>query len=82
MKLRAITRQALEQLSRELLGYAIHKLGKSIGVTLFVFDFGDRGNCAYISNSNRDDMIGVVKEWLAREEAGLATDPPGPRGEG
>lgn len=75
-----ITRTALEQLSRELIGYAIHKLGKRIGVTLFVFELGDRGNCAYISNADRDDMIGVIREWLARQEAGLATDPPGPRG--
>ena len=77
-----ITRYALERLSRELIGYAIHKLGKHVGVTLFVFEFGDRGNAAYISNADRADMIAVVKEWLAREEAGLVTDPPGPRAQG
>lgn len=24
-------------------------------------------------------MIGAVKEWLARQEAGITTDPPGPK---
>ena len=75
------SRSAIEQLARELIGYAVHKLGKRVGVTLFVFEFGDRSSCAYISNADREDMIGVVKEWLARMEAGLSTDPPGPRGE-
>ena len=76
-----ITRLALEQLSRDLIGYSMHKLGRRIGLALFVFEFGDRGTLAYISNAQRADMVAVVKEWLAREEAGLTTDPTGPRGE-
>lgn len=36
---------------------------------------------AYISNAGRGDMNDVVKEGLAREEAGLTTDPAGPRGD-
>lgn len=76
-----ISRRVLERLSRELIGYAIHKLGPRVGLTVFVFEFGDRGNCAYISNCNQGDMVGVVKEWIIRVESGLATDPVGPRGE-
>jgi hypothetical protein len=74
-----ITRAVLEHLSRELIGYAIHKLGKRIGITLFVFEFGDLKNFAYISNADRATMIDAVKEWLALQEAGLTTDPTGPR---
>lgn len=77
-----ITRQILERLGRELIGYAIHKLGTTVGVALFVFEFGDKANLAYISNADRAGMIAAVKEWLARVEAGLDTDPPGPRAVG
>lgn len=77
-----LTREVLERLSRELVGYAVHKLGPTIGIVLFVFEFGDRGNLAYISNAHRPDMIAAVKEWLARQEVGLTTDPPGPRAKG
>lgn len=77
-----ISRQILERLGRELIGYAAHKLGPTIGVALFVFEFGDKGNLAYISNADRAGMIAAVKEWLARVEAGLDTDPPGPRAVG
>lgn len=76
-----IAREVLERLSRELIGYATHKLGK-VGITIFVFEFGDGGNFAYISNSDRAGMIATVKEWLARVESGLETDPPDPRAEG
>lgn len=74
-----IARAILERLARELIGYATHKLGQSIGVAIFVFEFGPTGNLAYISNADRDGMIKAVKEWLARVESGLDTDPPGPR---
>lgn len=75
-----IARAQLEQVSRELIGYLEHKFGRqTVGLALFVFEFGDRGNLAYISNSDRAGMIAAVKEWLGRVEAGLDTDPPGPR---
>jgi len=75
-----INREKLEHEARNVMGYLIHVFGKRIGITLFVFEFGDRGNLAYISNATREDMVATVKEWLAREEAGLTTDPQGPRG--
>lgn len=53
-----------------------------VGFVVFLFDFGgDGSNLAYISNGTRETMISAVREWLARQEAGLATDPPGPRGD-
>lgn len=47
-----------------------------IGFALFVFDFGDAGNLSYVSNAERPDMVKAVKEWLARQQAGIFTDPP------
>jgi hypothetical protein len=80
------TRAELEaenrRLAKLLEDYLAERHGKRVGFTLFVFEFGAKGNLAYISNAQREDMITAAKEWLARLEAGLNTDPPGPRAEG
>jgi len=39
------------------------------GFALFLFDFGEGGNLAYISNASRPTMIKAVEEWLARAKA-------------
>lgn len=39
------------------------------GLTLFAFDFGERGGLTYISNADRAGMIATVREWLNRQEA-------------
>lgn len=52
---------------------------QQVGFALFVFNFGEGGNIAYVSNSSREDMVSAVKEWLVKQEAGLTTDPPGPK---
>ena len=54
------------------------------GVTIFAFDFMEpdaksKGAIAYLSTAERADMINAMKEWLAYQEAGLTTDPPGDR---
>ncbi len=80
---RNLTRRELEASSRNIAGGMDRALterhGKRVGFVLMLFDFGAQGTLAYISNAERDGMIGAVKEWLARQEAGLATDPPGPK---
>lgn len=81
-----IGRKALEdfqrELARDLAARLAKAFGQPVGFTLFLFDFGARGNLSYISNADRADMINVVREWLARQDAGLTTDPPGDRTEG
>jgi len=44
--------------------------GKKWGFALLVFKFGqgDDHRCNYISNSNREDMIATMKEFIARNE--------------
>lgn len=78
-----------KRLERELQGImraldeTLHEIhGERIGVTLFVFELGKDGgsNVVYVSNANREDMIGTVKAWLARVEVGMTDDPPGPLG--
>lgn len=48
-----------------------------LGFALLIFEHGsvDGGRVNYISNSNRDDMIAAMREWLARAE-GRAHDAP------
>jgi len=52
-----------------------------VGFILMLFDFGQGGNLAYVSNGDRAGTIAALREWLARAEVGLVTDPPGPPGE-
>lgn len=41
------------------------------GIAVFLFDFGEGGGLAYISNGKREDCVKMLREWLAK------TDPQG-----
>jgi hypothetical protein len=43
---------------------------KKVGFVLLTAEFGkiDGGRVNYISNGERDDMIAMMKEWIARAE--------------
>lgn len=71
----AVTRKLLSKLGNDI--ETLRSAG--IGVTIFAFGF-EPGAIAYISTSNREDMIRAVKEWLSYQEAGLETEPRGERG--
>jgi len=45
-------------------------LPAGVGFAFLAFDFGARGNIAYFSNANREDMIRALEELLARWKAG------------
>lgn len=49
-----------------------------LGFALLIFEHGkiDGGRVNYISNSNRDDMLSAMREFIARNE-GRAHDAPG-----
>lgn len=78
-----ISRARLEAAAREALSLLQPMLtrlfGRRVGCTLFLFTY-DRGGTVYISTAVREDMIEIVKLWLAAQEAGLTTDPVGPKG--
>lgn len=44
-------------------------LPAGVGFSLIVFDFGEGGNLAYVSNANRSDMIRSLEELLAKWKA-------------
>ena len=43
-------------------------LPAGVGFTLFLFDFGPKGNVAYVSSAQRADVVKLVREWVEREE--------------
>ena len=74
-KLEAVTRAVAESIDETM----PEMLGERVGFVLMLSEFHEGGYLAYVSNVNRADMIKLVKEWLARAESGLMTDPQGPR---
>lgn len=82
----SIGRKVLDAACRELAAiikpHVVRLLGQSFGFTLFVFEYGTNKTIGYISSADRAGMIETVKVWLAKQEAGLYTDPSGPRAEG
>lgn len=44
-------------------------LPPGVGFMLFVFDFGEGGNIAYLSNAQRPDARKAIAEWLQRTGA-------------
>lgn len=77
MRLEAATRAVAQTIDSEVPDM-VGSMSR-IGFVVMLFEFGEGGFLAYASNANRDDMIKTVKEWLARAESGLMTDPPGAR---
>lgn len=47
---------------------------KKIAFCLLIANFGDieGGRVNYISNANRDDMLSLAKEWIARVEGAVS----------
>lgn len=39
------------------------------GFLLFVADYGQAGNLAYVASVDRNDAVRMVREWLARQGA-------------
>jgi hypothetical protein len=87
-----VTREQLMAKAREIAPgldlMLAEDLGERTGFMLFLFDFASRqpdgkhGNMAYISNAQRADIIALLDEIKGNLQAGLTTDPPGPRGVG
>ncbi len=44
-----------------------------VGFALFMFDFNEKGWMTYASNATREDMLEALKEFIAKEEAGIVT---------
>lgn len=76
-------RDLVQDVTKKLLGRLREDMDflkeHGIGVTIFAFTF-DPGAIAYISTSEREDMMRTLKEFVAYQEAGLTTEPRGERG--
>lgn len=61
-------RLVLEQQCRELATLLKERVPAGVGFALFIFDYGEKGNLAYVATAQRDDMRRAILEWLERTE--------------
>ncbi len=73
----AVTRKLLAQIGKDTLDFL---KAHGVGVTVFAFTF-EPGAIAYISTSERADMIRTLKEFVAYQDAGMTNEPRGDRGQ-
>lgn len=59
-------RTALEEKSREIGKIIGAALPNGVGFALLLFNFGEGGNLAWISNAQRDDMMLALAEFMER----------------
>jgi hypothetical protein len=63
-------RLRLEATCRRIAGVIASSLPRrmrgKVGFSLFLYDFGEVGNLAYVSNGNRGDVIKMLNEFLAK----------------
>jgi len=64
-------RVVLEQQCRAIADKLKPMLPAGVGFSLFLSDFGAKGNLAYVSTCDRKDMMRQVQSWLIKEGAGL-----------
>jgi hypothetical protein len=62
-------RLVLEQQCRDVGGVIARECPAGVGFALVMFDFGDCGSMAYVSNGQRDYMVRALRELLQRLEA-------------
>lgn len=64
-------RGRLEEKAREIGALIGAAVPSGVGFGLFIFDFGDGGHLAWISNAQRADMIKSIEELLGRLKGGM-----------
>ncbi|MDH2327681.1 hypothetical protein QCN27_12485 [Cereibacter sp. SYSU M97828] len=75
---RASMNQLAKRIDKELNG---SRKPRRVGFILLTAEFGhiDNGRVNYISNGEREDMIAMLREYLARVEGRYAEPPEGGR---
>lgn len=61
-------RLVLEKQCRELAELLGSKVPAGVGFLLFLADFGEAGNTAYVSSVQREGAIKLVQEWLDKQD--------------
>jgi hypothetical protein len=57
----------VESKLRELSEHIGARLPEGWGFTLLLFSYGPDGNLFYMSSAEREDVVKVMKEWIARQ---------------
>lgn len=60
-------RLVLEQQCRDIAEKLKAMCPAGVGFTLFLTDFGEKGNTSYVSTCDREDMIRLLEEHLERQ---------------
>ena len=66
------SRQELQRDARAIGKRIAASLPEGTGFALLVFEFGQTGNLAWISNGERTDMLNALREFIVRVELGQA----------
>lgn len=61
--------EAKQRALRTLATLIDDEVPEGMGFAVFLFDFGPKGALFYLSSAERRDVVSVLKEWIAREEA-------------
>ncbi len=72
-KRNATPRLHLENVSGEVGRLIGSAMPPGVGFALLIFDFGEKGNLAYISNAERTTMLESLREFIAKHEAGTVS---------
>ena len=74
---RIIDEDRMDDIEKEVLNHRSGIIGQVIapllgeaGFVLLLFDFGRKGNMAYLSNAEREDAIQLLKEAIKHMEEG------------
>ncbi len=65
-----ISREDLESTCRGYADAFQDVVPPGVGFAIFLFDFGEKGNTAYVSTAKREDMVRLLKEWLVMQGVG------------
>ena len=57
-----------KNIMQELAEHIANKIGSKYGFCLLVYEHDESGRANYVSNSNREDVIEVMKEFIAKTE--------------
>jgi hypothetical protein len=60
--------RSLARVLDETFNHGLKGEARKVGFCLMIFKFGEGGRANYISNANRDDVVALLKEQLARFE--------------
>lgn len=61
--------EAKQRALRTLATLVDEEVPDGMGFAVFLFDFGSNGALFYMSSAERRDVVSLLKEWIAREEA-------------